>query len=370
MQYQGLLFRHRLFAVIVLLPTLIAALYFGLIASDVYVSESRFVVKNQNGRSMQVPSIASLIQTSGISPGQEQTNEVLDYVRSRSALKDLEQLSSVKSIYQNPAADRFSRYPSFWQDDRFENLYRYYSHMVDARLDTETGVAVLDVKAFTPQDAARINALLLQLSEQLVNRLNQKARQNAIEEAERHVAMAEKRAKAARLAMAKYRNQTDLIDPTKQAVGVLDISNKLVAQQAALQAQLSLIESVTPQNPSIPSLKSRISAIGREIDAQNSRAVGSNGAISSKLAGYEDLQLEQEFASQALTAANTSLEQASIEAAQQEYYLERVVDPNVPDMALLPHRLGQVLTVAAAMLCLYFIGWMLMVGILEHAPED
>jgi len=26
--------------------------------------------------------------------------------------------------------------------------------------------------------------------------------------------------------------------------------------------------------------------------------------------------------------------------------------------------------VFGAALCLYFIGWMLMVGILEHAPED
>jgi capsule polysaccharide export protein KpsE/RkpR len=35
-----------IFALTVLLPTLLAALYFGLMASDVYIAESRFVVRN------------------------------------------------------------------------------------------------------------------------------------------------------------------------------------------------------------------------------------------------------------------------------------------------------------------------------------
>jgi capsular polysaccharide transport system permease protein len=36
---------NRLFLLTVVLPTLIAVLYFGFIASDVYLSESRFVVR-------------------------------------------------------------------------------------------------------------------------------------------------------------------------------------------------------------------------------------------------------------------------------------------------------------------------------------
>jgi len=47
-----------------------------------------------------------------------------------------------------------------------------------------------------------------------------------------------------------------------------------------------------------------------------------------------------------------------------------VVEPNRPDLALYPKRLISILTVAGAALCLYFIGWMLVVGILEHSPED
>ena len=80
--------------------------------------------------------------------------------------------------------------------------------------------------------------------------------------------------------------------------------------------------------------------------------------------------MEQEFAEQALAAANTALEQARVEAKQQQYYLERVVEPNRPDEAILPARMRNILAVLFASLCLYLVGWMLSVGVREHAPED
>jgi len=361
--------RNRWFIAVVGLPTLLAIIYFGLIASDQYVSESRFIVKNQSEKSNQIPSIASLIQTTGLTSGQEQTNEVLDYIRSRTALQDLEQHYNVKRAFASSAADPISRYPGIGRDDRFENLYRYYSKKIDARLDTQTNLAILEVRAFDAHDAQNINSLLLGLSERLVNRLNDKAQQTGVQEAERRVARSEDRVRRARLALTQYRNREDILDPNKQAAGVLDISNKLVAQQAALQAQLEVMQRVTPDNPAIPSIKQQIGAIAAQIAAQNGKAVGNQGAISSKLSTYESLQLEEEFSAQALTAANAALEQAQLEAARQQFYLERVVEPNQPDMALLPHRLTQILTVFAASLSLYLIGWMLVVGILEHAPE-
>jgi capsular polysaccharide transport system permease protein len=71
-----------------------------------------------------------------------------------------------------------------------------------------------------------------------------------------------------------------------------------------------------------------------------------------------------------LTAASASLESARTDAQKQQFYLERVVEPNKPDDSTLPHRLRKILIVFGASLCLYFIGWMLVIGVLEHAPED
>lgn len=362
--------KRRWFLLCVVAPTILAALYYGLIASDIYISESRFVIKSPDQKRSQMSTLANLIQTTGLSGGQEQTNEVLAYVRSRDALKALEQDPGVRNRFASSHADLLSRFPQPFHDNSFEDLYKYYGKMVDARLDSETGMAIITVKAFTARDAYAIDRRLLDLSEALVNRLNLRAQSRGIAEAQKQVELATERAKKARVALAQYRNAQALIDPGKQAVGVLEIANSLVAQRAALQAQLDQMQRLTPDNPSIPALQSRINAISVQIASQDSRVVGTKGGIASKMGGYEDLLVEQDFATQSLNVANAALVQARAEAQRQQFYLERVVDPNMPDMPLLPRRILSVIVVAAAATCLYFIAWMLIVGILEHAPDE
>lgn len=362
--------KRRWFMLFVVFPTLLTALYYGFFASDIYISESRFVIKNPDQKRSQSSTLANLVQTSGLSGGQEQTNEVLTYVRSRDALKALEKNIAVRDKFSTAQADFLSRFPGLFSNRSFESLFKYYGKRVDARLDSESGTAIIKVEAFSPQDAYVINRQLLDLSEALVNRLNSRARSKGIVEAEKQVQLGTQRAKDARLALAQYRNAQALIDPEKQAVGVLQIANTMIGEKAALQAQLDQMQRLTPNNPSIPALQSRINAVSVQISSQDRRVVGAGGGIASKLGGYENLLVEQEFATESLTAANAALVQARAEAQRQQFYLERVVDPNTPDTPLLPKRFINILVVFAAATCLYFIAWMFMIGVLEHAPED
>ena len=82
--------KRRWFLIFVVAPTMLAAIYYGLIASDIYISESRFVIKSPDQKRSQMSTLANLVQTTGLSGGQEQTNEVLAFARSRDALKALE----------------------------------------------------------------------------------------------------------------------------------------------------------------------------------------------------------------------------------------------------------------------------------------
>lgn len=361
--------RRRWFLLIVALPTLLATVYYGLIASDIYVSQSRFVIKAPGQKSIPTGTLANLIQTNGLTGSEQETKEILDYLGSREALADLDHKVNVRARYANAGADFLSRFPRPFRSPSFENLYKYYQSMTGAATDPDSGVAVLEVRAFTPKDALEINQQLLQLSETLVNRLNDRAQQRAIAEAEDRVNHAQTRVSSARVALAAFRNQESLIDPAKQATGVLDISNKLVSEHAALQAQLDLMNRVAPANPSIPALRAHISAIAAEIAAQNARVVGTPSGIASKVGGYEKLLAEQDFAQQTLTAASAALEQSRVEAQKQQFYLERIVKPNLPDAPALPSSLKTILIVFGGTLCLYFIGWMLVVGVLEHSPE-
>lgn len=360
----------RWFALLVILPFLLTTIYYGMIASDIYVSESRFIIKSPERKAASMSSLAGLIETTGLSPGQEQTKEIMDYLRSRDALQDLSKRVNVRDAFMSSAADRLSRFPRLFRQDNFENLYDYYGSMVDVHLDHETGMAVLNVNAFEPSEAKKLNENLLQLSESLVNSLNARANSKTIKEAEARVEVAQYRVRKAREDLGQYRNSSALLDPQQQGMGVLELSNGLIGQVASLRAKLVEIQQAAPNHPSIPALRQRIAALSEQIAAQTGRAVGTPSGIASKMSGYETLAVEQEFATQMLTAANASLEQARAEALKQQYYLERVVQPNKPDKALLPARIKKILTVLFGCLCLYLVGWMLVVGILEHAPEN
>lgn len=362
--------KHRWFILIVAVPTLIAAFYYSFIASDIYISESRFVIKSPGNRPAQLSTLANLLQTTGLSTGQEQANEILDYVRSRSAVQDLQRIRDVRKAYSAPKADVFSRYPKLWWPNNNETFFKYYGQMVTARFDHETNSVVLSVKAFDPLNAQAINRDLLKLSENFVNRLNDRAQSTGVAEAERRRAEAEARMQRANAALTRYRNTQEIIDPAKQAVGKIELANRLIAEQSGLSAQLEVIQRSAPANPSIPTLQRRIAALGQQITVLNRQLVGGNRGIASKIGDYENLLVEQQFATQMLMAAEAGLAQSRAETQKQQFYLELIVEPNLPDMPLLPDRLRQVLVVAAALACMYMIGWMLVVGILEHRPED
>lgn len=366
----AILWQWRWFALFVLAPTLLATLYFGVIAADVFVSESRFVIKTPERKQGGGSPLGSLLQGTGLGGGAEQSNEIIDYMRSRDALADLSKQVDVRGAFGSEEADFLSRFPLIYQSDSFEDLFAYYKSMVTTQPDPETGLAVLKVNAYTPEEAQAINRGLLNLGEALVNRLNSRANLQAINEADERVVEAQDRLREARIQLGAYRNSSELLDPQQQGIGVLAISETMIAQEAALRAQLTEVQRNAPNHPSIPALQDRISGISRQIAEQTGRAVGTPDGIAAKITQYENLLIEKEFAEQALAAAMGSLEQARVEAKQKQYYLERVVEPNRPDVATLPARLRGVLAVLFGTLCLYLVGWMLAVGVREHASED
>ncbi|MEI7825099.1 MAG: hypothetical protein WCI01_07355, partial [Chlorobiaceae bacterium] len=61
-----------------------------------------------------------------------------------------------------------------------------------------------------------------------------------------------------------------------------------------------------------------------------------------------------------------SLEQARNEAQRQQLYLERIVQPNTPDIAIEPQRLKAILTIFVVGLLVWGILSLLVAGVREH----
>ena len=355
---------NRLFLLTVVVPTVLAGIYFGLIASDVYVSESRFVVRSPEKQ--MGSGLGALLKGAGFSRAQDDSYTVHDYVLSRDALKEINDKLGVGKAFSSSQVDLFSRFGGLDFDLSFEALHRYYQKKVEMLQDSASSISTLTVRAYTAQDAVGINQKLLELSEALVNRMNERGRQDLIRSAALEVSNAEAKAKAAGLALSAYRTAKGVVDPERQATAQLQQIAKLQDELIATKTQLAQLKAFTPQNPQIPAMQLRAKTLQGEMDIETGKVTGSGRSLSNKAADYQRLALEREFADKQLGSALASLELARNEAQRKQVYIERIVQPSLPDLAMEPRRLRSILATFVLGLVAWGILSMLLAGVREH----
>src|SRR6266436_5981965 len=139
--------RNVVLAATVLVPTLGAIIYFGLLASDVYISESRFLVRTPQQKS-QSSVFGDLLQSTGLSRSQDDTYSVHDFILSRDALRALDAKLGLRDAFSGKRVDLFNRFPVFFLDDSFEDLYLYFGKHIDVSSDSASSISTLTVRAY------------------------------------------------------------------------------------------------------------------------------------------------------------------------------------------------------------------------------
>ncbi|HEV7257972.1 MAG TPA: capsule biosynthesis protein [Bosea sp. (in: a-proteobacteria)] len=352
------------FMLLVLLPTALSAAYFGLIASDRFVSESTFVVRS--AKSPLAGGLGSLLQIVGVSRSQDDSYSVQEYLQSRDAVAALSQTLPLRQIFDRPGADFIARYPNLLYGPSEEELFQYYKTRVSVVHGAATGLTTLKVETFLADDAIKINKTLLDLGEALVNRMNERIRADAIRFSEAEVKRGEERLVETQVAITEFRNRELMLDPSKSSLIVAELIGRLSAELAAVTAQLREVQASSPNSPQIPGLQRRIAALDAQINLEKQRVSTASDGLADKIAGYERLTLQREFAVKALASAVTSLEMARNEARRQQLYLERVVEPHIPDYAEQPLRVRSVVMTFGGSLVLFFVGWLILAGVREH----
>ena len=352
------------FGVVVLLPTLVAAIYLLFIASPRYVSEAHFVV--QTASKQQPSGLGVALQGVGISTNGTDSFAVHEYIRSRDALSTLQPRLDVKAMLSRPGVDIFSRFPAPGQGQTQEDLYKAFQRRVTVGYDTATGISTLRVQAFTPRDSQAIASALLDSGETLVNRLNDRAAAQDVEDAARNVLEAEQRLSDNQQRLTTYRNRESMLDTEASAQEGSALLAELQGTLAGLRAERALIASQAPQSPQLPALDARIRAYEQQLTIERGKVAGNADSLATKVSGYEALMLERTLADRALSAASTARDAARDSARRQKLYLERVVNPNLPDKATEPRRWRGILAVLVTMLLLYGVGGLVWAGLREH----
>jgi capsular polysaccharide transport system permease protein len=351
---------------LVFVPTVVITIYYGLIATDRYVSQAVFVVRSGN-QATNTAGLSSLLTMLGVGRSESNGHEVEAFLTSREAVEHLEKHLQLATMFHADWADRLSRFPNLLYSDTQEGLYRYLQTRISVRLDQVSGVQTLRVEAFRAEDAIRIASGLLDLAEQKVNSLNERSEHDAVGHAEQDLAIAEQRLLDAQVALTSFRDRELMINANQNAAALVELIAKLSTQLADARVEIAQMLEVSASSPQLTPLRAREHALSDEISRERAQVAPGEGGLAAKLAEFERLELGQKFADRAVEAALAALEVARSGARRQHVFLDRVVTPNLPDEPTEPRRLETILTVFGLNAIGWGVAWLLFTGLREHA---
>jgi len=363
------------FVVIVILPTLCAAIYSLALASNRYVSEFRVAVRSIERQKS--GGLSDLLGFGGVSPTGNDSYAVVQYLQSRQAIADLGGPQVVGKMFNDGAIDWFSRLDA---NVTIEKFTRYWDRMVESVYENSTGTIIVRVAAFNPEDAKQVARELLTNSESLVNKMSDRAHHDSVDFAEKEVAEAQTRLDGVREKIRNLQDREAILDPTKSAETTLAIAAKLKDQIARLSAELATQRArLSEDAPSVIGTRNTIMGLQRELATVEAEATSSGGRpqeagqklsdrpLTSVLGRFQQLSDDKTFAEKAYLSALSALETAKMDAAKQQIYLATIIPPGLPEEPSFPKPLRQILTVFGVAAALWLIGLLGVHTVREHA---
>ena len=354
------------------LPTLCAAVYYGFFASDQYAASGHFVVRHR----AENPAAMSTLSFLGLgTSGTGSTPDMLvvnDYMASLQMIKDLAPHVDLRSMYADTGADWLARLkPSYGKDTiSDEDLRDYWLKMAMVHFDQTTGLSTFEVRAFTAEDAKTIADAVFERGEELVNRLSERAQEDSLQLARREVENYRQRALDSLDALLAFQEKAQQVDPQGFASARTQIQAGIEQEVTQLQAQLDVLRKKLPEDaPGITQVRDRLGVIERQLIAERAKSTVSSGEVSAAqiLNEFAKLKLENEFATQAYMSSLASLESARLEAIRQNLYLETFVRPHLPQIPEYPQALLNTLLVLVISFLVWGIGGLLVSAAREHA---
>lgn len=367
--------RQRLLAgtLSIALPTLIASLYYGLIASDRYVSETQMVLSDQTaGAGSLGGGKSSLLSLIGMTGGSDQTNEqaiVTSYLTSTQAMETADKTIGLRQMWSASTIDFFSRLSS---DASQEDFHKYYKQHVKLVSDPSEAVIKVEVEAFQPHDAQLISQTLVKLAQQKLNSAFVGMREDALQFARTEVKQAETQLASVDEKLRNFRNSHTEIDPKASAQGVGAVTIALFGQLANTEAELrTTLSYAREDSPAVRSLRSRIGALKKQITENRGMLAGDHKEkpYADLLASYEGMMLDQKFAQEAYTSAMAFLASSRASLAHQHAYLVDFLAPTLPEEATEPRGARNVLVVFLASALLWLTGSLVASALREHAKR-
>ena len=370
----------KLFVVIVALPTLLSAFYYAVIAAPQYKATARMAVYAasvdpldagtalgdmsgagsakkkpeigqpdvQAGAAKQVVGQAARLMSSVLGRQGDGKDPfiVVNYIRSRTIIADLNHDGWLTSVFADELADPLARMSP---EATRETLWRTFNRRVDARVDSLSRLVTVEARAFSPEKATELANRIVAASERLVNEVRTRSLNDALTIAGDTLQRAETRYIDALSDVRRLREETGIVDPGQGAMALARALTELKVIKATLEMQYAgVTAAVSPNSPMARTLAARIAATDAEIaelERQIASSEGTSGAVAAYLAEFETRETERLLAQTAYEQAAASYDRAQFDADRQGIYLVAFEAPTAPGESRYPRGWRIVLTI-------------------------
>jgi len=366
------------FIFMVLIPATLATIYYVLLASPQYQVESQFSVRSASQSSI---ATMGLPMIGGGGAQSQDSYIVTSYIESLQLIRDVQQQLGIdlRQFYTRDHIDWLYRIDPSMPLEKFTG---YWSDMTNVSFNATTGNTTLYIYAFSAEDAKAIADAVLKVSEKLVNDLSESNRQQVMQVASKQVDRSEERLRKVQGEVRKLRETEKVLSP--DSVGqqlnqqIMAVQSQLGSTKARFNALLKEVDKDAPQARSmkrtIDSLQAQLVELQSQLDATASKttdpAIASDPTkqnVAEVLNKFEELTVEQGFATQAYTTALAAFETAIAEAQKQERYFATFVSPTRPEIALYPLRWLDSFIAFLVLLAVWLVSQFLYRSFRDHA---
>lgn len=353
----------------VIIPGIIAGIYYFLFASGQYISESRMVVRTigvseqfdtsekRDGRS--IIGGDSLTQDSYI---------VANYIQSPQIVRLLDERIKLHDMFSRGDVDYFSRLPRV---AKFEDLHKFWTRQVDTYVDGPSGIIILTIRAFSPEDAVKISKAALQAADDMIDTISEKAKHDLIQRGENDVTLALAEYRKALDNLREYQNKTGILDPLASAKMSNAIIAKLTEQKLTLTVSLnSLVAAGADNTARGRELTRSIKAIDDQIRLRQDSVAGaapSDGVqISSSMAEFSRLETQRVVTQALYESTVRNLDTAKSTALKRTTFISVFSDAHIPEDSRYPDRFSQWIILVGGLLTLWITGTLIWMSIEDH----
>lgn len=324
----------------------VAAVYWGAIASDRYVSEARIVVDRTDLTMTQVPDFSAMLGGAG---GREEFL-MRDHLLSVDMLNKLDASLKLREHYSDTQYDPLSRLWHF--SYRQELFHRYFLSRINVVIDDQSGAMVINVEAFTPAMAQAVARMLVQEGESFMNELGHRLARDQVAFLERQIVPMEGRVNTTRQAVIAFQNKNGLASPQATAEGMNAIAGRLEGQLSDLRARrTTLLSYLSPDAADVVQVNNSIRALEAEMaQTRNRLASPSGGKLNSTIEEFQRLQTEAEFAQKLYHTALGALEKGRIETVRTLKKASVLQSPTLAQYPMQPKRIYNIAAFAVVAL--------------------